>query len=154
MSPRRPHRDADRSLKVLTRALVQRVGGFEAAASCVRVGISRLHDYTDPKTDSFAPVDVIAALEEMADEPLVTAEMARRAQQILVPLDVQGQGEIAEAMAKLGKEIGEGFAAYAEAMMDGELERPEMERMARELSDVVGVASSAVGILQRKIGQA
>lgn len=151
MSPRRAIRDNDRSLKTLFRALIQRVGGFEAAASCVRVGVSRLHDYTSPETDGFAPIDVVAALEEVAGEPLVTAEMARRARCILLPLEAQGEGEIPETMAKLGKEVGEGFSAFAEAMSDGRMDRPEMERMAREMADIVRVATSAVALLQHKL---
>lgn len=152
MSPRRALADRDRALKMLTKALVQRIGGFEAAASYVRVGISRLHDYTDMKTDGFAPVDVIAALEEAAEEPLVTAELARRASHVLVPIDAQGEGEIAAAMSKLGKEVGDTFSAFGDAMLDGRMDRPEMERLARELAEVAAVARAGIAILARKLG--
>lgn len=147
MSPRRDIPEADRALKALTRVLLTRCGGLDASAACVRVGRSQLANYTDMASDQFAPIDVIVALEEVAGEPIVTGEMARRAKHILVPLPSEGEGQLAQDMAQ---EVGETFAAYGAAMAnDGQVDAVEAARVERELADLVRVASRALHTLRR-----
>lgn len=153
MSPRRDIPEHHRSLKALFRVTVARCGGLDAAATCVRVGRSQLHNYCDMHSDQFAPVDVLAELEAVAGEPLVTADLARRAGFILVPMAAEGDGLLAQDMAALGKEVGETFAAFAHAMAnDGAVDAAEAERVERELADVVRVASAALANLRRGRG--
>jgi hypothetical protein len=149
MSPRRDLSPDQRAFKALFRALVDRCGKFEAAALCTRVGTSQLHNYTDMHSDQFAPVDVVADLERVAGEPLVTAELARRAGFLLIPLPADGQGRLAKDMAQLGREMGEVFAAYAEAMgNDGRMDAAESEQVERELADVARIAAGAIATLR------
>lgn len=150
MSPRRPIAAADRALKSLLRALIDRCGGFDAAATCVRVSRSQLHNYTAMDSDNFAPVDVVAALEAVAGEPLVTAELARRADHALVPLDLQGEGEIPCSIAAFGREVSEVFASYAGGMADGVLTDEEAADLERKLLDVKRVSDLSIAALRRR----
>lgn len=149
MSPRREIPEAHRALKALFRVLLQRCGGLDAAAACVRVGRSQLANYTDMHSDQFAPVDVVAELEAVAGEPVVTADLARRAGCILLPVVDHAEGRLGQDMAQLGREVGEVFAAYAESLShDGQMDPAEAERVERELADVVRVATRALGSLR------
>lgn len=149
MSPRRDVPEHHRSLKTLFRALIGRCGGLDAAAACVRVNRSQLANYYDQHTDQFAPVDVVADLEQVAQVPLVTADLARRAGYLLVPLAAEGEGHLAQDMAQLGREMGEVFSAYAEGMAnDGRMDAAEAEKVERELADVARIATRAIATLR------
>ena len=153
MSPRRDIPLHHRSLKALTRVLVTACGGLDASAACVRVGRSQLANYHDMQSDQFAPVDVVAELEAVAGEPVVTAELARRAGCLLVPIPAEGDGLLAKDMAALCREFSEACGAYAEAMGDdGRVDVAEAERIARELGDVVRIASAALAHLRKAGG--
>lgn len=154
MSDCRDFTPQERALKARFGILVKRCGGYVAAAAGCRVGSTQLNNYASMFHDQFAPLDVVADLEDIAGEPIVTAEMAHRAGYVLVPVDAQGEGQLASSMAKLGKEVGESFGAYGDAMADGRLSPPEMERLARELADVAAAAKAALAVLTRKMGAA
>lgn len=150
MSPRRDVPAHLRALKALFRALVERCGGFDAAAACTRVSRSQLHNYTDMHSDQFAPVDVVADLEATAGEPLVTAELARRAGWLLMPLPVGGEGRLSQNIAQLARETGEACASFVEAIgNDGRIDPAEAERIERELADVARVVGQALATLRQ-----
>ncbi len=150
MSPRRDIPQQHRSLKALFRVLIARCGGLDAAATCVRVGRSQLHNYCDMNSDQFAPIDVVAELEAVAGEPLVTADLARRAGCILLPVVGEGDGLLAQDMAAIAIEIGDTFEAYGRAMgNDGRVDAGEAEQLERELADVMRVTSRALNNLRK-----
>lgn len=151
MNARRDIPQTMRALKTLFRAIVDRVGGCDAAAACSRPGRSQIASYYDMTSEAFAPVDVVADLEAAAMEPLITAELARRAGYALVPVDAQGSGELPSSMAAFGREVAEVFATYAEAMADGKLERCEAEHLQRQLLDVIRVANGSAALLRRRL---
>jgi hypothetical protein len=91
---------------------------------------------------------VAARLEEIAREPLITAELARRAGYALVPVEPITHGQIAEDFAKLGKEVGEAFCAFASAMVDGHVTEDKRSQIGRELQDVEHAARRAFAALQ------
>lgn len=139
MNPRRYTPGIDRPLKTAFRDLVlNRVGSVDAALATygVRVGRSQLGSYLNPHEDAFARIDVVAALEDAAGEPIVTAELARRAGCILLPIDPGGDGELALGMAKLSKETGEAIAAFIESSKDGKHTLEEIDHLISEVSDV------------------
>lgn len=136
MTPFRDPAPEARAFKTLTRALIERLGGLEAAAACSRLARSRLADCQHMHTEAFLPLDVVARLEAVAGEPLITQEMARRAGCVLVPVEPVAEGEDAELMAHIGREVGEAFAAYAAGMRDGSLDGEDRARLARELGDL------------------
>lgn len=139
---------ADRALKTLSRALVEAVGGLDAAAACTRVQRSSLASYYAPNLPAFMPVDVVGRLEEVAEQPLLTAELARRAGYELVPVRPIGRGELAALIARLGAEVAETFATYATAMADGRLTAEERATLAREVADIKRAADAVLGALR------
>jgi hypothetical protein len=151
MNARRDIPQSMRALKSLFRALVDRVGGCEAAATCTRPGRSQIASYYDMTSEAFAPVDVVADLEAVAQEPLITAELARRAGYALVPIEPHGNGELPASMAAFGREVAEVFATFAESMADGTLSRDEAEAMQRQLLDVIRVGNGALAVLRRRL---
>lgn len=150
MNARRDIPQSMRALKTLFRALVDRVGGCEAAAACARPGRSQIASYYDMTSEAFAPVDVIADLEAAAQEPLITTELARRQGYVLMPIEPQGNGELPASMASFGREVAEVFSTYADAMADGNLSRGEAEDLERQLLDVVRVANGSIAVLRRQ----
>lgn len=151
MNARRDIPPTMRALKTLFRALVDRVGGCEAAAACARPGRSQIASYYDMTSEAFAPIDVVVDLEAAAQETLITSEMARRQGYALVPIEPQGNGELPTSMASFGREVAEVFATYADAMADGKLSRDEAEELERQLLDVIRVANGAVAVLRRRL---
>jgi hypothetical protein len=152
MNARRDIPQAMRALKTLFRVLVvDKVGGCDAAAACTRPGRSQIASYYDMSSEAFAPVDVVADLEAAAQEPLITAELARRAGYALVPVDAHGNGELPASMAAFGREVAEVFATFAEGMADGTLSRDEAENLQRQLLDVIRVGKSAVAVIRRRL---
>lgn len=153
MSPRRDIPDHHRALKAMFRVLIGKCGGLDASAAVVRVGRSQLANYTDMHSDQFAPADVVADLEAVAGEPWVTSELARRGGFILLPAVPEGDGVLAKDMAALCREFSEACGAYADAMSnDGQVDMAEAERIARELGDVVRIASGALAHLRKARG--
>jgi hypothetical protein len=148
MNPNVPCAPGDRALKSLLRALIDRLGGLDAAASIVRVGRSQLSSYGDPGAgNAFVPADVLAHLEAAAGEPLVTAELARRANCALLPLTPIGGGDLAGRFARLGAETGQAFSAYADAIADGHLSAEDSARIAREAQEVLAAAQAILALL-------
>jgi hypothetical protein len=146
MSPNNP----DIAFKTLARVLVERVGGLDAAAACTRVRRAQLGNYQNPQQDdAFMPVDVLARLELVAGEPLLTRELATRAGCALVPVEPVREGELAALLARVGAESGAVFTAYAEALSDnGRVDAQERSAIARELQDLIRAATAALGHLQ------
>lgn len=138
----------DRTWKTLAHALTERVDGLEAAAAVARVGKSSLGFYQNYHHEQVMPVDVAATLERIAGEPLMTAELARRAGYALVPVHPIAGGQLAEVLARLGKEVGEVFGAFAQAMADGHATDDERAVIARELQDVISASHNALATLQ------
>lgn len=137
-----------RALRTLTRVLVERLGGLDAAAACTRVNRSRLAEYYAPQGDAFIPADVLADLEAVAEAPLVTAELARLAGCALLPLRSVAEEELARLLAELGQEVAQAFGAYAEALRAGRCPIQDRARLAAEVGDIVRVGQEILGALR------
>lgn len=146
-APPRPPAAEDRALKTLFRCLVEEAGGLDAAAACVRVGRSRLAEYYALDGDAFAPVDVVARLEAITGRPLITAELARRAGCALAPVAAANPLRIDVLLARIGAELGQVHAAYADAMGDGGLCAQDRARLAREAADARNALDQLLGAL-------
>lgn len=138
----------DRAWKVLARGLIDRVGGIDAAASVTRVGRAQLSNYQSIEHDQVMPADVAARLEEIAREPIITSELARRAGYALVPTEPMSPCDLGEVLEKLGKEVGEVFSAFATALADGHTTDDERACIARELQDVIAASHRALAAVQ------
>ncbi|MGX9966086.1 phage regulatory CII family protein [Roseomonas sp. F4] len=144
---------SDMAFKSLARALIETVGGLDAAASASRVGRSQLAAYQSPHQPLFAPVDVVARLELLAGAPTMTAELARRAGYRLVLVEQMTGGQLGALLAKLGQEVGQVFAAYAAAWQDGQVTMAEKAAIQRELRALMSAASSADAYLTRALAE-
>lgn len=130
----------DLALKARARLLVERVGGLDAAAACTRVGRSQFAAYQSPHHDQFMPADVIARLEEVAQEPLLTEELARRAGYALSRPQGDAAACISQALARLAKESADLHGAVALGLSDGQLcpaDEAAIEREAMQVKRVV-----------------
>ena len=152
MSSPLPPRAEARVFSTLARALTDRVGGLDAAAAVTRVGRSQLGNYASLHDGQTMPVDVVADLEAVAGEPLITAELARRAGYLLVPLTPADDGPLAERMARLAAEVGQAFSAYAAAVADGHTTAEEEAHIARELTDIIAASQRALATLTARPG--
>lgn len=142
-----------RALKTAFRALVQRVGGLDAAATVTRVRPSQIAAYYDPnQPQQLMPADIVADLERVAGEPLVTAQLARLAGHMLVPM-MAGLGSEARAIAAVFQETGELGARWASAMEDGHLDDAEVGRVQTELADLHRAAGAAMALLAGRKGR-
>lgn len=147
-APPAPPALEDRALKTLFRCLVEEAGGLDAAATCVRVGRSRLAEYYALGGDAFAPVDVVARLEAIVGRPLVTAELARRAGCALEAMAAAAAGRIDVMLARVGAELGQVNAAYASALADGRVCPEDRARLAREANEARAALDALLGALQ------
>lgn len=137
-------------IKIATRKLVKRLGGVEAAGSISRWGKSALAEAYDlNRPDRALPADVIADLERVAGDPLVTAVLARLAGCALVPMPRAGGMEDA-AIAKVAEGTAELFAEWARAKADASLTAQERQAVAERLLTVSQVALVASSVLLGK----
>lgn len=145
-----------RILKQLTHELVLLCGGYEAAAAIpgVRVSWQQLQNYCHMDKPLLAPIDVIAALEVVAGQPLVTQELARLSGWGLIRRVKIASGELAARMATIGKECGEAFSTWATGISDGRLSGPELVRLAHDLAEIEQAAIQAQAAVQHLLGDA
>ncbi|WP_338661756.1 hypothetical protein VQH23_16165 [Pararoseomonas sp. SCSIO 73927] len=149
------HHPVDMPLKVATRLLIEKVGGLEAAASCTRIGKSQIANCYSPTSDQHLPIDVVCRLEEIAGEPLVTKELARRSRHRLERLDDGKPGDAMKHVAAVATEMNDVLAAMAAGMSDGRLCAEDLGRLQRELLDVsVRAAAAAAAMVPCQEGTA
>lgn len=136
-----------RALKTAARLLIGAVGGLEAAASVCRVNKTVLAAAYDPhQPDRFLPIDVVADLELVAAEPVVTHVLARLAGQALVPIGPAG-GLEAQALVQVFRGAADVGAEYATAMADAHLSAAERRGIADRLLMLQAACMQAVAAL-------
>ncbi|NKE43555.1 hypothetical protein HB662_02120 [Roseomonas frigidaquae] len=126
------HGESLRALKTAFRRLVADVGGLAAAEACVRVSDSQLSRYYDQADlATFPPADVIAQLEAIAGEPVVTAELARLRGYRLARLGQVDSSMLTAAVAEFARHAGGVPATLCESLADGKLSRAEADSIGR-----------------------
>jgi hypothetical protein len=141
------------AMKTASRALVTLLGGVDAAALVCRYGPSALSDgYSLHRTDKTLPLDVVADLERVAGQPLVTAVLARMAGCALVPMSPGGLPE-AQCIAEIGRQSAEVFAAWAAAMTDDALSDADRQGVADRVLALNAACMHAAGALLAKKGE-
>jgi NTP pyrophosphatase (non-canonical NTP hydrolase) len=150
----RPMTEGDLALKAMTRLLIERAGGLDAAAAATRVGRSQLANYYSPHHDQFAPVDVVARLEDIAEEPMLTEELLRRRGLVASKPQGSASASIHTGLAALAGEMCELHRAYAEGLADGQLCDKDRAAMERELQDVMRQAGNLLADLHARLATA
>lgn len=142
-----------RALKTASRLVTRAVGGVEPAASVCRVNKTILAAAYDPhQPDRFLPIDVVADLELVAADPIVTRVLARLAGYALVPIDPAG-GLEAQALVAVFRGASDVGAEFAAAMADGRLSRAERGAIADRLVALQSAALQAVAALLNDRGE-
>lgn len=136
------------ALKTAARVLIQRLGGIDAAATCTRVGRSNLAEYGSlHHPDRHMPVDVVADLEMIAGEPLVTAALARAAGFTLVPLALPSGGDAVLHLQRVAGQSGTVLSSAVAALSDGTIDADEREALLAQLDDLRAAVGAAMAAL-------
>ncbi len=113
------------SLKNATKALIRAYGGQEAAEAETGKSQTQLSRYGSVDCDTFAPIDLVAALEASTHgqpgHPHVTRWLARNAGGafVVLPKAAPTGGDWHEAMAAVAKESSEVIQKVCAALVDG-----------------------------------
>lgn len=109
------------SLKAAVRDLVTAAGGGVRAAKISRADAPMLSRYGSVHDERFAPIDVIADLEQEVGDPIVTRMLADLAGYELVPkAEAQAHGEdFIQHVADVATTMGAAVGGLAQAQADG-----------------------------------
>lgn len=108
----RPKSEADyTALKQASKRLIRACGGLEAASMVTRVGHSELARYYDPAEKLFMPIDVAADLETIANNAIVSQNLANMRGFALIPIEPQTVVEPDHHWTALLAQLGEETAA-------------------------------------------
>ncbi len=147
MARRLPPACYDR-LKAATRRQIKASGGLEAAAAVTRVGKTELGSYqANGNATRFAPVDVVADLQADSSDTALLEALANLINCIVVPLHVTG-GALHRDMAAFGQHAAEVFRDYAEIRNHGTTTIKDLQRLDRDLEQVIHVAVHARATLR------
>jgi hypothetical protein len=107
--------------KRAARALIEAVGGVEAAAGFCRIGKSQLSDCCNPNILAFLPSDVIEDLEALAPDPVMTRMLAGAQAHDCVrrPDGLLSDADFCPALAAAVKEFDEAQRKIIEALPGG-----------------------------------
>ena len=130
-------------LKALARDLIEKAGGLDAAAACLRgrVGRSQLANYQSPNHEQFMPADVICRLTLVTGEVGLLAEMASRCGYRLEPAGTAVAGCAVQGVAAVIQEVSEVAQALSHGMADGDLSPADLSVVEKEMHDVARVAT-------------
>jgi hypothetical protein len=115
-------------------------GGVDAAkrTRLQQPDLSRFQSTNPEHALRFAPIDVVADLEQFAGEPYVTRLLAELNNCLLVPLpEGMAEGALAERTGKSAKEFGDVMVRIGEALRDGEISEDEASSILREIREVM-----------------
>lgn len=116
-------------MKAAFRRLADRAGGAESSASITRVSHSQITKYGLPHDPQFAPIDVVADLENDCGVAPVTRALADLSGHLLVPKPlVNARGEWVRSIGEVSREVGEAVAVVCTALADdGDVSAPEIK---------------------------
>ncbi len=126
------------ALKTAWKLIVRGLGGLDATASVVRVARSQVAAYGDVNSpERFAPVDVVAAAEEVLGDCPMTRALAWVAGFVLVPAVAPTGTELAAILARFGRDEGDIFARALPFLKGGSIPDEEIARLNADADDVI-----------------
>jgi len=139
------------ALKTRFKALINRVGGLEAASAALNgYRISHLSEAASLQHQDRAPrVDHVAALEDIAGEPLVTAHLAQMSGHTLIPIPSMS-GEAGVALAAVLRGAGELGGRTALALADGRITDTERAELLEGLQTLARAVAQAQAVLAQR----
>ena len=127
------------ALKSAARELIESFGVQKFAASLVRVEQPDLSDYGNANLLSrFMPIDVVADLESR-NGPVVTRELARLTDHVLVPLPAIAatRGPLGRITAQALKEVSDVFGKLGDFLEDGTVTAVEGAQLDSEIDEAI-----------------
>lgn len=151
MSARTLSKEGYSRLKTATRILNRNAGGLEAAAMFTRIAQAQLGHYQNLNNDDrYAPIDVIADLENITGTPIVTQALCSLAGGYFTPIAINHNEPVFAAhLAKIGKEVSEVMGEAAKALVDGDLSTQERHNLALEIDDAIAALANTRAFLTR-----
>lgn len=140
------------AIKTATKDVIQKIGGYEAAASITRVGKSNLSDYGNHNSPLIVPVDVAVVLDCCAQQPVILAAMAHAEGYALVPIHF-GEGHIPKDMADFTDKASQAIQRGFEALEDRKVDVHEAHELVRCMGDVIRVAEHIRGSMGKIISE-
>lgn len=147
----RPHTISSyKQFKVAFGQILSSCGGATNLSGITRVGQSALYQMASTnEAKHFPPVDVVADLEQVAGDPVVTRVLARLSGYTLTPIrEVACVGSISLVLAKLGKEVSEVFSSAAQSLEDEKLCPREAQVVLRDVDEAMAVLEVLRGKLK------
>jgi hypothetical protein len=146
----------ERKLKIAFGELVGLVGGVEAAASDCRVSkstIARYASLSPADAECFAPVDVVRALEAVAGQAVITAELVNMADGVFIKVpSVTRPADLFAALSDLSREASELTTAICAGFNDGKFCDVDAAKALSECNDVIQRAAQMGALLDTIIG--
>lgn len=133
----RPTNDIERSaLKTVFRMLLKLAGGQEAAENFTRGKHQTLNRYgnaSEDNRDCHAPIDVIADLERVVGEPIVTKQLADMSGYLLVKkMENVGSSDMLAHLVNVGKETGDVMTVLSDVASGGADSEEALRRLMKE----------------------
>lgn len=137
------------AVKTAWKLLVDELGGVEAASAACGISRSLVSEYGSRHSERYPPAQTIVAAERVAEQPLVTAALARAQGYELMLVDVPRRASaLADIIAETGRDVGELFATAAHALRHDRPTRQEHADLLREFGDMHRVAGEALALLK------
>jgi hypothetical protein len=142
-----------RTLKTAFRRLWEACGGIDAAAAACRVGRSHLARASDQNCpESFATVDVVARLEQVAGLPIVTEVLAAAAGYVLVAAQGGDRAMLGEELMQLSKDAGQTMCDALDCLRRGADDGNCLRTLRDDLAVLARVTMAASAAVHAMIG--
>ncbi|PCI51936.1 MAG: hypothetical protein COB49_00600 [Alphaproteobacteria bacterium] len=143
-------------LMAATRTLTGQCGGTEGAAEITRVNKVSMSNYGNINMPGhFAPVDVVADLEDFSQDMPVTRALATMQGCVLLQITPSEGGVFGQHLADFGKEVADVFAKMGEGLADdGDIDPQEAAAALPEVEDVLRVVVGLYDALKARAGGA
>lgn len=144
---------AGRMLKEAFHDLIDEIRPLKVAASECRVGVTTLHRYASLDSEDgecHAAIDVVAAMERVAGNPVVTRKLCELSNGMFMPLPQIGArpADLLTLLAAQATESGELTAAICVAVSDGKVDTSEGAAITREIDHLIAVAAAMRATVQ------
>lgn len=137
------------AVKTAWKLLVDAMGGVEAASAACGISRSLVSEYGSRNSERYPPAHTIIAAEKVAEQPLVTAALARAQGYELLLVDApRGASALADIVSETGRDVGELFATAAHALRHDRPTKQELADLLREFGDMHRVAGEALALLK------
>ncbi len=140
-------------LKEAFHDLIDEIRPLKVAADNCRVGVTTLHRYASLEREDaecHAAIDVVAAMERVSGNPIVTRKLCELSNGMFMPLpSISAQpGDLLSLLAAQAKESGELTAAICSAVADGKVDAGEGAAITREIDHLIAVAAAMRATVQ------